>query len=94
MIARNLYSYYGNTLGDQYYFGNTNVNLTLLSGGQSSVNALSNLSPQALGGIAPAAGGTNPSGSTEGDCGNNYLDSGFDPNFNEDTCTDTNLNTL
>lgn len=55
-FAQNLYSYFGETLGDQYYFGNTDVNLTLLGGGNrlasfgNDATSLANLSPASGGG--------------------------------------------
>lgn len=84
-FSKDRYSFFGETLGKPYYFGNTDVNLTLLAGKRSAPTApTSNLSPEALGSIAPAAGGAAASG--EGDCGNNYLDNGFSTGFNEETC--------
>ena len=80
------YSFFGETMGNPYYYGNTNVNLTLLSG-KRSAPALSGLSAEALGGIAPAAGGA----AGEGDCGNNYLDAGFSTGFNNQTCREEAL---
>lgn len=54
-FAQNLYSFFGETLGDQYYFGNTDVNLSLLGGGNPQVNFSND--PAALAGLSPAAGG-------------------------------------
>lgn len=54
-FAQNLYSFFGETLGDQYYFGNTDVNLTLLGGGNPQISFSSD--PAALAGLSPAAGG-------------------------------------
>lgn len=55
-FAQNLYSYFGETVGDQYYFGNTNVNLSLLGGNTQRQASFSN-DPSALAGLSPAAGG-------------------------------------
>lgn len=90
---KNLYSFFGETIGNPYYYGNTDVNLTLLSGGRKSganagvVQNTANLSPESLGAIAPAAGGA----AGEGDCGNNYLDAGFSTGFNNTTCREEQL---
>jgi len=84
-FSKDRYSFFGETMGKPYYFGNTDVNLTLLSGKRAApTTPATNLSPEALGGIAPAAGGAAASG--EGDCGNNYLDNGFSTGFNDETC--------
>ncbi|MBY0356176.1 MAG: filamentous hemagglutinin N-terminal domain-containing protein [Rickettsiales bacterium] len=56
-FASNLYSFYGETVGDQYYFGNTDVNLSLLGGGTVNQVSFSN-DPSALAGLSPAAGGS------------------------------------
>lgn len=90
-FQKNLYSFFGETIGNPYYYGNTDVNLTLLSGNRKSgaVTApnIANLSAESLGAIAPAAGGA----SGEGDCGNNYLDAGFSTGFNNTTCREEAL---
>lgn len=97
---RGLFSFFGNTLGNPYYYGNTNVNLSLLAAGGSSGGGLTpgqlgNLAPAAggatpeeLGQLAPAAGGNTGTGTGEGEnsCGNNYLDDGFSPGFNAEAC--------
>ncbi len=97
---RGLFSFFGNTLGNPYYYGNTNVNLSLLASGGSSGGGLTpgqlgNLAPAAggataedLGQLSPAAGGNTGTGGGEGEnsCGNNYLDDGFSPGFNAEVC--------
>ncbi len=99
---RGLYSYYGSTLGNPYYFGNVNVNLTLLAngggGGGLNPSQLGNLAPAAggsaeqLGQLAPAAGGNNgqPNNVEDQQCGNNFLDGGFSQQFNAEACNESN----
>lgn len=100
---RGLYSYFGETLGNPYYYGNTNVNLTLLangggnSGGGFSPAQLGNLapaaggSPEQLGQLSPAAGGgntNNAGGGNDGQCGNNFLDGGYSQQYNAQDCNE------
>ena len=90
---KGLYSYYGNTLGNAYYYGNVDVNLTLLSpaGGSASNVSLGALAPAAggdLGALAPAAGGESSAGGADSGCANNYLDDGFNASFNNRSCAD------
>ncbi len=56
-FARNLYSFFGETAGDQYYFGNTEVNLSLLTPGRVTVPT--GVDAAALANLSPAAGGAN-----------------------------------
>lgn len=98
---RGLYSYFGETLGNPYYYGNTNVSLTLLAAGGGGVGGSGGFTPAQLGNLSPAAGGSpedlgrlSPSagggasgqGNGSGQCGNNFLDEGFSPQFNAASC--------
>lgn len=91
-MPQGYYSFYGSTMGDQYYYGSARVNLSLLSKGNKS---LANMSPEALGGLAPAAGGNAASNQdAKGACANNYLDAGYAPSYQNDRCEENDNGTL
>ncbi|MBV8938521.1 MAG: right-handed parallel beta-helix repeat-containing protein, partial [Alphaproteobacteria bacterium] len=100
LFSGSIFSYAGQTIGSSvtdniYNFRVQDVNLSLLAPGAAGGIPAGGATPQALNNLAPAAGGDDaaqlaelsPSAGGAGDCGNNFLGSGFSLNFDAGSCS-------